>query len=115
VKSVATALAGASVHGLRELEGLRRRLAGAGGASQDAVILDFLEDELRESRRALGEISDYLDRVRAMLRDPMTARQQLHALASHFRPAQELEYLEATLGRLRRRLAQVSGRLPDGR
>ncbi len=92
--------------------GLRRRLARAGGASREAVLLDFLEDELVESRRALAAIDDYLERVGAALRDPDAARQRLLALASWFRPAQEVEYLDATLGRLRRRLAQVSERLP---
>ena len=92
--------------------GLRRRLAGAGGASREAVLADFLEDELLESQRALAEIDDYLARVGRALRDPRAGRHQLLALASWFRPAREVEYLEATLGRLRRRLAQVSERLP---
>jgi hypothetical protein len=95
-----------------DLDRLRRRLARAGGGPQDAVLLDFLEDDLRESRRALGEIESYLDRVDAALRDPAAARHPLLALAGYFRPAQEVEYLEATLGRLRRRLAQVSERFP---
>ncbi len=85
------------------------------GDSREAVSLDFLEDELLESRRALGAIDDYLDRLGAALRDPDLARPRLLALARCFRPAQELEYLEATLGRLRRRLALVSERLPGPR
>jgi hypothetical protein len=97
------------------LEVLRRRLAGAGGASRDAVLLDFLEDELVESRRALGALEHYLSRVGTALHDPVNARHQILALASASRPAREIEYLEATLHRLRRRLAQVSERLAAAR
>jgi hypothetical protein len=114
VKRAAVALAEAPSCGVGELDGLRRRLAGAGTASQGAVLLDFLEDELREARGALGAIDGYVASVGAALADPKAGRRQLLALASTGRPAQEVAYLEATLGRLRRRLAQLSGRLPGG-
>ena len=112
MKRVAVALAEDRAEGARDLAGLRRRLARAGGGSQEAVLLDFLEDDLAESRRSLAEVREYLSRVEGALRDPRAARHRLLALARYFPAAQELEYLEATLGRLRRRLAQVSERLP---
>lgn len=88
-----------------------RRVTRARDGSQEAVVLDFIEDDLLECRRALGAIDDHLGRIGAALNDPRSGRHQLLVLARYFRPAQEIEYLEATLGRLRRRLAQVSERL----
>jgi hypothetical protein len=111
----AVALAEVPLQSAGILDRLRRGLARAGGASRDAVILDFLEDELLESQRALGEIEDYLARVGAVLREPRDSRSELFALAASLQPVRELEYLEATLNGLRRRLAQVAGRLPGSR
>lgn len=94
------------------LDGLRRLLAGAGGGdSRDAVLLDFLEDELGEARRSLGALERYLARVGGVLRDPANGRHQLLALASTTEPAKEIDYLEATLNRLHRRLEQVAARV----
>jgi len=96
-----------------DLAALRRRIAGATAA--EAVILDFLEDDLREAEGALGEVTDYLGAVEEALRDPRAGRRDLLALAAGRGPVERIEYLAAMLESLRRRLGQVALRLPEVR
>jgi hypothetical protein len=94
-----------------DLAALGRRLAG--GTAQEAVALDFLEDDLREAESALGSVTDFLDSVEQALRDPGAGRRDLLALAGGPGPARQVEVLGEVLENLRRRLGQLAARLPD--
>ncbi|HVP67469.1 MAG TPA: hypothetical protein VMT17_09425 [Anaeromyxobacteraceae bacterium] len=91
------------------LGGLRSRLAGTSG--RDALLLDFLEDDLAEGRRALREVATWLDRAERALDDGATGRQALLAIALSRGPDEGIERLAGAVGNLRRRIAQVSARL----
>lgn len=95
-----------------DLEALRRRVARSGGTSREAVVLDFLEDDLREVQGALARINDYVARVDGALRDMRRGRRDLLGLAAAGGPMEQVEHLESTLASMRRRLAQVAVKLP---
>jgi hypothetical protein len=94
-----------------DLAALSRRLAG--GTAQEAVALDFLEDDLREAEVALGAVTDFLASVEQSLRDPRAGRGDLLALAGGPGPTRHVEMLGEVLESVRRRLGQVAARLPD--
>jgi hypothetical protein len=91
-----------------DLVGLRRRLAGA--TAQEAVVVDFLEDDLREAEAALAEIAGWVDAVADALHDARAGGQRYAALAARD-PADAVDYLGATLTNVRRRLGQVASGL----
>lgn len=88
---------------------LRRRLANA--TQHEQVLLDFLEDDLREARDALAEVAHHLDATDALLLDPGATRGELVEKALDGAPLERLDYLSAVLGNLRKRLVQVAARL----
>jgi hypothetical protein len=75
------------------------------------VVLDFLEDDLREGLSAIGDVeahfTDVLDALRA---DDCTA-QELLATAEDLEVLRRLEYLLNVAAQLRRRVHQVARRL----
>jgi hypothetical protein len=91
-----------------DLVGLRRRLAGA--TAQEAVVVDFLEDDLREAEAALGEVAGWLDSVADALHDARAGGHRYATLAARD-PADAVEYLGQTLASVRRRLGQVASGL----
>lgn len=91
------------------LEGLRRRLPPE--TDKDAVVLDFLEDDLREAREALATVASYVDDVEAAVGGTEAGRHEILALALGRGPLEQVEYLAGVLQTLRRRLVQVSARL----
>jgi hypothetical protein len=93
-----------------ELLALRRRLAGC--TAQEAVLADFLEDDLREAEGALTSLTAWVGGVNGSLRDRAASRHDLLAMALAEGPLDDLEYLHATVLSLRRRLAQIAVRLP---
>jgi hypothetical protein len=103
------AVARIETRGADAVEALRRRLAGS--TAREHVVLDFLEDDLREAREALGAVAAYVDGVEAALADPALPQERLLALALGGGPAERAERLASALGDLRRRLAQVVARL----
>ncbi len=92
-----------------DLAGLRNRVGEA--TERDAVVIDFLEDDLHEARAALGAVRRYLTEVEAALGDGRGGREQVLALALGGGPLERIEYLGGVVGNLRRRLAQLSSRL----
>jgi hypothetical protein len=88
------------------------RLADILPAREDSrVLVDFLEDDLREGLSAVSDVeahfTDVLDALRADRITPlglMQASEDLHVL-------QRLEYLLTVVSQLRRRLSQAAGRL----
>jgi len=92
-----------------DLAGLRSRVGEA--TERDAVVIDFLEDDLQEARAAMGAVARYLAEVEAALGDGRGGKDQILALALGRGPLERIEYLGGVIGNLRRRLAQVSVRL----
>jgi hypothetical protein len=92
-----------------DLDGLRRRLPAA--TEKEVVVLDFLEDDLREAREALASVTSYVGDVEVTLADPHAGRDHVLALALGRGPLEQIEYLAGVLGNVRRRLVQVTKRL----
>jgi len=92
------------------LTGLRRRLPAFSG--RDGLLLDFLEDDFAEGRAALRDVTAWLDRAERALGDGATGRQALLAIALARGPDDGIDRLAGAIGNLRRRIAQVSARLP---
>jgi len=91
------------------VEALRQRLAGT--TAREHVVLDFLEDDLREARGAVGAVAAYLANVEGALADEATSSERLLALARSTGPAAQVDYLQSVLASVRRRLAQVAARM----
>ncbi len=91
------------------VEALRRRLAGS--TAREHVVLDFLEDDLRESRTALAAVAAWLANVEGALADEAPTPERLLSLAQAADPIDQLDYLQTVLASARRRLAQVAARM----
>jgi len=91
------------------VDALRRRLAGT--TAREHVVLDFLEDDLRESRAALAAVAEYLTSVEGALADELPTPERLQALARAVDPVAQVDYLQTVLASARRRLAQVAARM----
>jgi hypothetical protein len=94
---------------LGAVEALRRRLAGT--TAREHVVLDFLEDDLRETRAALAAVSEYLDDVEGALARELPSAELLIGLARAVDPAAQVDVLQNALASVRRRLAQVAARM----
>jgi len=97
------------------LASLRRRLARSGASAAEAVLLDFLEDDLHEARDLIATLSEYVASAAERLCDPTAAKADVLALAMQGEAQDGVEELGRTLGSLRRRLALIANRLADGR
>jgi hypothetical protein len=91
------------------VDALRRRLAGL--SSKEHVVLDFLEDDLRETRAALGALAAWLANVESALADDAAPGERLLSLAAGSGPPERLDDLTVALSSVRRRLAQVGVRM----
>lgn len=91
------------------VDALRHRLAGS--TAREHVVLDFLSDDLREAREAMGAVAAYVEAVEKTLSDGRTSQDRLMALALGGGPIDEIEYLSTVLASVRRRLAQVAARM----
>jgi hypothetical protein len=91
------------------VEALRRRLAGS--TAREHVVLDFLEDDLREARSALAAAAAYLANVEGALEDVTPSSERLLDLARAVDPAAQVDYLQTVLASVRRRLSQVAARM----
>lgn len=91
------------------VEALRRRLSGK--TAREHVVLDFLSDDLKEAREALGTLQAYLGKIEAVLADADVSQQKLLALALGGGPIGQIDYLAEVLANVRRRVAQVAARM----
>jgi hypothetical protein len=105
--AVAYAVVEAPPAPVTELRPLRRRLLLAGA---DPVMLDFVEDDLAVARGAIAALADRLNNVEGALRSSQTRGADLMSLA-RVDAEEDLAGLEGSLGNLRRRLAQLAGRV----
>jgi hypothetical protein len=99
----------AAAHREDAVDALRKRLAGS--TAREHVLLDFLSDDLREARDAMGAVAAYVDAVEKTLSDGRTSQGRLMALAMGGGPIDQIEYLSTVLLSVRRRLAQVAARM----
>ncbi len=91
------------------VEALRSRLAGK--TAREHVVLDLLEDDLREVRTALASVAAWVASVEAALSEGTPSAQRLLSLALGARPAERTEALGSAVASVRRRLAQVAARM----
>lgn len=80
-----------------------------------AILLDFIEDDLREGLDAISEVeahfTDVLDALRAEKPSPIS----LLEAAEDFRVLNRIEYLMVVVAQLRRRLSQAAGKMREQR
>ena len=91
------------------VEALRRRLAS--GTAREHVVLDFLEDDLREARGALAGIAAWIATVEGALAERTPSQDQILSLALGGRPGAGLDELGTALASVRKRLAQIAARM----
>ncbi len=75
------------------------------------VLLDFLEDDLREGLDALAEVEAHFTDVLDLLRSERPTPIRLVDAAEDFRVLNRLEYLMVVVAQMRRRLAQAAGKM----
>ena len=90
------------------VDALRRRL---GSSAREHVVLDFLEDDLREARAALAGVAAWIANVEGALADGTPSQQRILSFALGGRPGEKIEELSHAIGSVRRRLAQVAARM----
>lgn len=91
------------------VESLRRRLAGA--SAKEHVVLDFLENDLRDTRLALAGLAAWLANVESALADGAAPGERLLSLAARSGPPERLDDLAIAVAGVRRRLAQLGVRM----
>ncbi len=78
-----------------------------------AVLLDFLEDDLREGLDAIAEVEAHFTDVLDVLRNEAPSPIRILDAAEDFRVLNRLEYLMVVVAQLRRRLSQAAGKLHE--
>ncbi len=100
-----------SVDAIRESVDRLEKLLPA--REDSAIVLDFIEDDLREGLDAISEVeahfTDILDTLRG---DKLTPIKLLDA-AEDFRVLNRIEYLMVVVAQLRRRLSQAAGKMRE--
>jgi len=76
-----------------------------------AVLLDFLEDDLREGLDAVADVEAHFTDVLDVLRSGRPTPIRLLEAAEDFRVLNRLEYLMVVVAQLRKRLAQSAAKL----
>lgn len=100
-----------SVDAIREsVERLEERLPRR---EDNAVLLDFLEDDLREGLDAIADVEAHFTDVLDLLRNDEPSPIALMDAAEDFRVLNRLEYLMVVVAQLRRRLSQAAGKLRE--
>ncbi|MBL8952218.1 MAG: hypothetical protein JNK82_15655 [Myxococcaceae bacterium] len=75
------------------------------------VLLDFLEDDLREGFEAAAEVQAHFRQVLETLDSPNLSPAALVEAGEDFRILNRLEYLHVTVTQLRKRLSMAAGKL----
>src|SRR6476661_7032917 len=75
------------------------------------VLVDFLEDDLREGLDAVADIEAHFTDILDTLRGDKLAPISLLECADDLRALQRLEYLSVVVSHLRRRLSQAAGKM----
>jgi hypothetical protein len=102
-------------HSVDERDPIRaavERLASALPAREDSrVLVDFLEDDLREGLSAIGDLEAHFTDILDALRSPRLSPVALLEVSEDLRTLERLEYLMVVVSQLRRRLSQAAGRI----
>ena len=75
------------------------------------VLVDFLEDDLREGLDAVADVEAHFTDILDLLQSGQPSPIRLLEAAEDFRVLHRLEYLTVVVSQLRRRLAQAAGKL----
>ncbi len=78
-----------------------------------SVLLDFLEDDLREGLDAIVEVEAHFTDILDVLRSDQPGPIRLIEAAEDFRVLNRLEYLMVVVAQLRRRLSQAAGAIKN--
>ncbi len=78
------------------------------------VLLDFLEDDLREGLEALSDVDAHFSEILDTLRSERLSPIRLINAGEDFRVLKRLEYLMVVMAQLRKRLSQAAGKLKEG-
>ena len=78
---------------------------------QDQVLVDFLEDELREGERAMGDVTSWFDEVLATIVAEDASAKTLVDLADDRTVLEQIDYLGEVVANLRKRLLQIAARV----
>lgn len=76
-----------------------------------AVLVDFIEDDLREGLDAVAEVEGHFSDIIEALRSGNPSPIRLLDAAEDFRVLNRIEYLMVVVAQLRRRLSQAAGRV----
>jgi hypothetical protein len=91
------------------------RVQAALPAREDmTVLLDFLEDDLREGIAAAADVEAHFTDVLDTLRGERLSPIRLLEAGDGYRVLQRLEYLMVVVDQLRRRLSKAAGALRHG-
>jgi hypothetical protein len=80
-----------------------------------SVLLDFLEDDLREGFEAIAEVEEHFSEVMNTLSSGRVSPVALLEVAEDFRVLNRLEYLNVVVAQLRRRLSQAAAKLRESK
>jgi hypothetical protein len=78
------------------------------------VLLDFLEDDLREGLDAIAEVESHFHDVLDALAHDAPSPLRLIDAAEDFRVLNRLEHLMVVVAQLRKRLCQAAGKMKHG-
>lgn len=78
-----------------------------------AILLDFIEDDLREGLDAISEVEAHFTDVLDTLRADKVTPINLCDAAEDFRVLNRIEYLMVVVSQLRRRLSQAAGKMRE--
>jgi hypothetical protein len=92
-------------------ESLGRLEAALPPREDTAVLIDFLEDDLREGLQAIAEVEGHFTDIIEVLRQERPSAIRLLEVADDFRALSRLEYLFVVVSQLRKRLSQAAGQL----
>lgn len=79
------------------------------------VLLDFIEDDLREGFEAIADVEAHFTDILDTLRNEPIKPIRLLECSDDFRTLERLEYLMVVIAQLRRRMAQAAGALQNAR
>ncbi|MBK7859504.1 MAG: hypothetical protein IPJ65_12950 [Archangiaceae bacterium] len=77
------------------------------------VLLDFLEDDLREGFEAVSEVEGHLRQIVETLESPRLSPVALLESGEDFRILNRLDYLHVVVSQLRKRLSMAAGKLRE--
>lgn len=77
------------------------------------VLLDFLEDDLREGFEAAAEVEGHFRQILETLESRQLSPVALIEAGEDFRILNRLDYLHVVVSQLRRRLSQAAGKLRE--